>query len=268
MFWRNTAFILALLSIVFLIYNYFQISKPYINKINLKSKKINNNIKLTQISDFHSNKYINLDNLFQTIKDYNPDIILLTGDLIDHKTTDLKLALDLVKRTKKITKNVYFVAGNHENRNPLYPKFYNEMISLGATILKNESNILEVNGERINIVGVEFKLNRKEYNDVLELIEPNNFTLLLSHSPNRPIKYLTGKEDLILSGHTHGGQIRLPFIGAILAPGQGFFPKYNKGIIEIDNTLLHIDSGLGNSVYPVRMFNRVQVTNIMIDSKW
>lgn len=267
MFYRKAILLIALLSIILFIYNYIQISKPYINKINIKSKKINKNLNLTQISDFHSNKYINLDKLFKTIKNYNPDIILLTGDIIDHKTTDLKLAIDLIKRTKEITSNVYFVAGNHENRNSLYPILANEMDKIGVTILNNESKLIKVNGQRLNIAGVEFQITRSEYTNALINISPNYFTLLLSHSPNRPIKYLTGKEDLILSGHTHGGQIRLPFIGAIIAPGQGLFPKYDKGINQIENTIIYIDSGLGNSLYSIRLFNRVQVSNIVIDSR-
>ncbi len=73
----------------------------------------------------------------------------------------------------------------------------------------------------------------------MEGIDEKNFTLMLSHSPNRPIVYSTGLEDLILSGHTHGGQVRLPIIGAIVVPGQGFFPKYHKGLYELE-TLYYI----------------------------
>ncbi len=88
---------------------------------------------------------------------------------------------------------------------------------------------------------------------------------MLSHSPNRPMAYTTGLEDLILSGHTHGGQVRLPIIGSIVVPGQGFFPKYDKGIYELENTTLYIDSGLGNSLLPpLRLFNRIQISNIII----
>ena len=141
------------------------------------------------------------------------------------------------------------------------------MEKLGVRILNNESKLLEINDEKINIAGVEFQINRKEYTNALYNINPRYFTLLLSHSPNRPIKYLTGKEDLILSGHTHGGQVRLPILGAIVAPGQGLFPKYDKGIVELGKTILYIDSGLGNSLYPIRLFNRVQTSNITILSQ-
>lgn len=266
MFWKKIILIIALISLVLFIYNYIQISKPYINKINIKSKKITKDIKITQITDFHSNKYINLDKLFENIKEYQPDIIVLTGDIIDHKTTDLKLALDLAKRATKMNKNVYFVSGNHEDRNPLYTELAIKMKSLGVVILNNESTVIDINGVKINIAGVKFYLNREDYNRAITNINVDNYTILLSHSPNRPIKYLTGMEDLIISGHTHGGQVRLPFIGAIIAPGQGLFPKYDKGIIEIENTTLYIDSGLGNSVYPIRLFNRVQISNIVIES--
>lgn len=251
---------------ILFIYNYIQISKPYIYQVNLKSEKINKGLNIVQITDFHSNKYINLDKLFNNIKDYKPDIIVLTGDLIDYKTTDLNLALDLIKRTKGITKNVYFVAGNHENRNIKYPILANYMKKLGITVLYNESKEVKINGEKLNIAGVEFQLNRKEYVDAQKHINPNYFTLLLSHSPNRPIKYLTGKEDLILSGHTHGGQVRLPLIGPIIAPGQGLFPKFDKGIIKLGNATLYIDSGLGNRLLPIRLFNRVQISNIVVRS--
>lgn len=266
MFWRKTIIITALLLIMIFIYNYIQISKAYINKIAIKSKKIAKDIKITQITDFHSNKYIDLDKLFKDIIEYQPDIIVLTGDIIDHKTPDLKLAIELVKKATKINSNVYFVSGNHEDRNPLYPEFENIMKKLGIVILNNESTVIDVNGERINLVGVKFYLNREDYNRAIKDIDKDSYTILLSHSPNRPIKYLTSKEDLILSGHTHGGQVRLPFIGAIIAPGQGLFPKFDKGIIEIENTTLYIDSGLGNSVYPIRLFNRVQISNIVIES--
>lgn len=258
--------IILTIAIILFIYNYFQISKPYINKISIKTNKINEKIKITQITDFHSNKYINLDKLFKEVENYSPDIIVITGDLIDHKTTDLKLALELVKKAKEITEHIYFVPGNHEDRNPMYPILSKEMETLEVTILNNKSKSIVINGEKINIAGLEFQLSNEEYNKVLKDINPNIFTLILSHSPNKPIEYLTGVEDLILSGHTHGGQVRLPILGAILAPGQGLFPKYDKGIIDIGDTTLYIDSGLGNRLIPIRLFNPVGISNILIES--
>ncbi len=104
----------------------------------------------------------------------------------------------------------------------------------------------------------------EDYEGIIKDINQNNFIILLSHSPNRIIHYSKGVEDLILTGHTHGGQIRLPLLGSIIAPGQGLFPKYDKGLFQLKGTPLYIDSGLGNSTIPVRLFNRVQISNITI----
>lgn len=266
MFWRKLILIIVLISIILFINNYIQISKPYINMTNIKSKRVMKDIKITQISDFHSNNYIDLEKLFKSIKKYDPDIIVLTGDIIDHNTVDLKIALDLVERATKINKNIYFVAGNHEEENSLYSDFAKTIQELGVIILSNEFMVININEEKINIAGVNFYLNREDYNSAIKDIDENNYTILLSHSPNRPIKYLTGKEDLVLSGHTHGGQVRIPYLGGVIAPGQGLFPKYDKGIIEKGNTIIYIDSGLGNSVLPIRLFNRVQISNIVIEA--
>lgn len=251
---------------ILFIYNYIQISKPYIYQVNLKSEKINKGLNIVQITDFHSNKYINLDIVFKKIEKINPDIIVLTGDIIDHRTINLDLALDLMKRTISITPYVFFVPGNHEDRNPLYPKLSLKMRSLGVSILNNRSITIDINNEKLNIAGVEFQIMKEEYYENLKDINSNNFTILLSHTPNKPMEYSTGKEDLILSGHTHGGQVRLPLIGPIIAPGQGLFPKFDKGIIKLGNATLYIDSGLGNRLLPIRLFNRVQISNILVES--
>lgn len=171
-----------------------------------------------------------------------------------------------MKRAKSINSNVFFVPGNHEDRNPLYPKLSLKIRSLGITILNNRSTTIGINQEQVNISGVEFQVSQEEYNKVLKDINSDNFTILLSHTPNKPMEYLTGEEDLILSGHTHGGQVRLPLIGPVIAPGQGLFPKFDKGILMLKNATLYIDSGLGNRLLPVRLFNRVQISNIMVES--
>lgn len=262
---KRIVFSVFILIIISVIYNYFQISQVYINTINLDSDKINNKLKITQITDFHSNKYINLEKLFNSIAKFNPDIIVLTGDIIDFKTKDLDLALDLVKRALNITPRVYFVNGNHEVRSIFNKELTKKMENLGAIFIENKNIVTEINDQVISISGVGFFAEREDYNKTFRNLNNNYYNILLSHSPNRPIKYLSTLEDLILTGHTHGGQIRLPLIGAIVAPGQGLFPKYDKGITMLENTVLYIDSGLGNSVYPIRLFNRVQITNITIE---
>lgn len=256
--------ILLLLILIFLIYNHIQISKIYINRTILNSPKLNKELRLTQISDYHNNYRIDENQLLDEIKSFNPHIILLTGDIIDSKTKDVNPVVNLIERIKAINPRIYFVRGNHEIGCKYEDEFISKLKGIGITILDNENQLIDIDGEKINICGVGFYINRRDYGKALEGIDEKNFTLMLSHSPNRPIVYSTGLEDLILSGHTHGGQVRLPIIGAIVVPGQGFFPKYHKGLYELENTLLYIDSGLGNSLLPLRLFNRVQISNIII----
>lgn len=257
--------ILGVLVVCILIYNYIQISRFYINKPILYSPKISRELRITQISDYHANYRIDKVKLLNDIKKFKPHIIVLTGDLIDSRTKDIEPTLDLIENMMAINKNIFYVNGNHELSCILGNRFISSLETMGVNLLVNNGKTIDVDGERVNICGVNFYITRKEYDDSLRYVDEQNYTILLSHSPNRPIHYTTGKEDLIICGHTHGGQVRLPFIGAIIAPGQGYFPKYDKGIFQIgNNTILYIDSGLGNSVFPIRAFNRIQISNITI----
>jgi hypothetical protein len=261
---KTIAILLLLLILIFLIYNHIQVSKVYINKTILDNSKLNSELRLTQISDYHNNTKINEKKLLKEIEYFNPNMILLTGDIIDSKTKDLNSTLDLIEKIKAINPKIYFVRGNHEIGNKYEDEFIYRLKEIGINVLDNENQLIILDGEKINVCGVSFYINRKDYEKSLEGIDEKNFTLMLSHSPNRPMMYSKGLEDLILSGHTHGGQVRLPIIGAMIVPGQGFFPKYTKGIYKLENTILYIDSGLGNSLLPLRLFNRVQISNIII----
>lgn len=257
-------FSLVVFLLSLLIYNYSQISKFYVNKPIFYNDKLKEALRISQITDYHGNYLINKDKLLKEIKKFNPHIIVLTGDIIDHKTEDIDKTLNLVEGLYEINNNIFFVIGNHELRNKKGHELISALEKIGVTVLDNENISLVANEDRINIVGLSFFASMEDYKLALEGVKEDNFTLLLSHSPNRPLDYISGVEDLILAGHTHGGQVRLPIIGAIVAPGQGLFPKYDKGTFEIGTTILYIDSGLGNSLYPIRLFNRVQISNITI----
>lgn len=246
-------------------YNYIQISQIFISRPTFYNKKLSKPLRITQVSDYHSNSYINVKKLLNEIIRFNPHIIVLTGDIIDSKTEDINLTLSLMNKLTDINPNTFFVIGNHELGNKNGDKFISSLKEMGVVVLDNDRETIDIEGEKINICGLSFFATNKDYEQTMEGIDESKFTLLLSHSPNRPIDYSKGKEDLILSGHTHGGQVRFPLIGAIVSPGQGLFPKYDKGIFNINDTLLYIDSGLGNSILPLRLFNRVQISNITIE---
>lgn len=259
--------VIFFLLIIIAIYNYIEISKYKINKVTINSNRNSKDIKIVQISDFHSNKLVDKNKIVQDIETIDPHIVVLTGDLIDYKDKDYTYTLNFVESLVKINTNIFYVHGNHEMGNKKGYEFIEEVRKLGVKVLENENTEVEISGETINICGINFYINNYEYEKAIEGINEENYTILLAHSPDRPLPFLTGKEDLILSGHTHGGQVRLPIIGAILAPGQGSFPKYDKGIYKInDKTTLYIDSGLGNSVFPLRFFNRVQFSYITVKS--
>lgn len=243
---------MKILIIVFLlIYNFYELSCFKVEKLILKSNKINN-LKITQISDFHNNIFINERRLVKSIKKFNPDFIFITGDLISRNTKDFSKVENLLQNLSNF--KIYFVEGNHERENINNKKFYN---------ILDKYNVINLSGdfkriENVNIYGNKFGTSY-DYTSDLDL---DFYNILLTHDP---IDFLGNikKYDLVLSGHKHGGQVRLPYIGQIIDHGPKFFPKYSKGLYNIEDINFYISSGLGQSIC-LRFLNRVSYTNIKI----
>ena len=258
--------IIIVLIIILIVYNQVQISKFKINKVTIQSEKLNSEIRISQITDFHSNKHINIVKIVESMEEFKPHIIVLTGDIIDTKTEDLSIAFALVDLVTSVGKPIFFVEGNHEGQNPKKNEFLLGLEKKGVIILDNKTKMVDIEEEKIRLIGLGFFAQKADFQKVLDKATKDIYDILLSHSPNRPIKYLDDRIDLVLSGHTHGGQVRLPFIGGLVAPGQGFFPKYDKGLMQVESgPLLYIDSGLGNSLLPIRFLNSVQISEITIN---
>ena len=257
--------VIAIFAIGFFLYNRNQISEFRTERVQVQSDKVESDIRIAQVTDFHSNHRIDIAKLNEGIREFDPHIIALTGDLVDHKTEDLSTALSLVESLESIGVPIYFVEGNHEIANRHRVELLEELSERGVITLRNNGLEADVGGRPVHIYGAEFYVEEADYQDLLEKVDGKALNILLSHSPVRPSWYADGRVDLILSGHTHGGQIRLPFIGGLVSPGQGFFPQYDKGLMELpEGTLLHIDSGIGNSVLPIRIMNPVQYTQLTI----
>ncbi len=155
------------------------------------------------------------------------------------------------------------MSGNHEWGNPYMEKFLSGLKERNVTILNNKNTQLTKKGVSLILLGVDdVSSSHEDLKKSLNNINQDLYTILLSHSPGIIEEYdKKVPTDLILSGHTHGGQVRFPFIGALVAPDQGLFPEYDKGIFKTGpEQYLYIDSGLGTSVVPIRFLNQSQIS--------
>lgn len=226
--------------------------------------------KIAQLSDIHCNKIGTSDlNFIRKIKKFNPDIIFITGDVLDSYNNDMDIVHNILSQLSTIAP-CYFTSGNHELRMPVeYNKLKDILKKLNIIDLNNKSLQLRKENSSINLVGIEdynyFKLKdilnaKNEFENTLKnLYIENKINILLSHRPEKINLYSKIGYDLVFSGHAHGGQWRIPFIGAIFAPSQGFFPKYTHGVYKENKTQLIVSQGLGNSSFPLRINNRKEL---------
>jgi predicted MPP superfamily phosphohydrolase len=181
--------------------------------------------------------------------------------MVDRNNKDIKPVLDLIKGLSD--KPVFFVSGNHDWW--INNKIREHLISAGANILENSSYKYSKNGDNIWIIGVDDPyLGMDDLSKAIENTDDSIPRLLLAHAPDIFNEAIQSEIDLVLVGHTHGGQVRLPVIGAIVAPGQGLFPKLDYGLYSSNTTTMVINGGLGESVLPIRFYNRPEVVFITL----
>lgn len=259
--------IFLIILLVFLLYDIYQISIFKINRVYLTSKKIVSDLKILQISDFHDSRYVSKLRIIRAISSLSPNIIVLTGDMIDWRTKEFQNVISFMSELKGKCESIYFVCGNHEMKNNNGKAFISGIKEIGVKVLEDSNETICINRNKINICGINFRSSSKAYERALKNTDRSGYTILLSHSPGNPVKYGKGREDLILSGHTHGGQVRIPLLGAVVVPEGSCLRLYDKGVFKLGKTILHVDSGLGNSVFPIRLFNRVQISLITVTSE-
>ena len=234
--------------------------------------------RIALVSDLH-NAEMGKDNekLLTMLRDADPDMIAITGDLIDSRNTDIEVALQFVREAVKIAP-CYYVTGNHEARISEYGELKAGMEAAGVVVLEDARTEISLEGEVITLIGVNDPSYQTDYlfgdsetvmNAKLDELQTENdgFTILLSHRPELFDTYADYDIDLILSGHAHGGQFRLPFIGGLVAPNQGLFPEYDAGIYTEDNTNMLVSRGVGNSILPFRINNRPEVILIELQAE-
>lgn len=233
--------------------------------------------RIAQVSDLHNAEFGDGNQrLLDMLREAEPDMIAITGDLIDSRKTNIAVALAFAEEAVRIAP-CYYVSGNHEARVPEYRELKAGLEAAGVTVLDDARVEIEISGKSITVIGVNDPSFHADYltsdaavmdRKLSELSsEDASFTILLSHRPELFDTYAAHDMDLVLTGHAHGGQFRLPLIGGLIAPNQGLFPKYDDGLYSEGNTNMIVSRGLGNSIIPFRFNNRPEVVLIELKSQ-
>lgn len=236
-----------------------------------KSPKIYDELdgyKIVQISDLQSKAFGKKSvHLLDKIAAEKPDIIVVTGDLVDRNHTDIPASLGFIEGAVKIAP-VYYVTGNHEHG--LSKEDFNTLMqglnSFGVTVLENEHTEISCGNSKFNLIGL---FDNHLSDDTLRNmnLQSDNLNVLLAHEPQFIEKYSQQNIDLVFSGHAHGGQFRIPFVGGVYAPGQGLWPKYTNGMHSVNGTSMAVSRGLGNSIFPIRINNRPEIVVLEFSSE-
>lgn len=240
--------------------------------------------KILQISDLHNYSFgKNNSKLIKKIEKVNPDIIVLTGDMINTNSKNYDNFYSLIENISKKYK-IYYIMGNHEMKlsGLKQIEILNKLNKLGITILNNSKIDITKDSEKITVYGLnqpistyknalksstttDFSLENME--NLLPQIDNNTFNILLTHSPFDFEIFEKWGADLVLSGHVHGGLIKLPFIGGLFSPERTLFPKYSSGEYTINSTKMIVSRGLGNGTINLRIFNNPEICVIELKSK-
>lgn len=233
-----------------------------ISEIEYPNKKIPgsfNGFKIVHISDLHNRLFGGSQcTLLERTEMIQPNIIVITGDLIDRNRTNINAAMAYVSRAVKIAP-IYYVPGNHEYKCGKYEQLSIRLRDTGVFVLNNQSYIITNGNNTIALMGVKdpsFSTEEDFEQNIDKLVKSmnNEFKIMLTHRPRMKI-YRNYDIDLCFAGHAHGGQFRLPIVGGLYAPGQGVLPKYTSGLYTECGTSLIVSRGLGNSIFPIRLFN-------------
>ena len=240
----------------------------------IRSAKISQPLSFVQISDLHSCFYgENQTDLLDEIQTLSPDAVLLTGDIADDKTPD-DGSIALLEGLSAMDCPVYYVTGNHEFRTGDIQRIYALFAAYGVHILRGSCETLEIRGQRISLCGVDDPALEGAGGQVggwatqLAACDkakaPDAFSILLSHRPERTEAYAACSFDLVLAGHAHGGQWRIPgLLNGLIAPHQGLFPSYAGGEYALGDTTLVVSRGLAKSAVP-RIWNPPELIAISV----
>ena len=269
--------IIILITLIYISKNILKVTK-YVVK-NSKIPNEFNNLKIVHIGDVHSKTFgKNNKKVINLINNINPDIIVMSGDIVDKRENDIE---EFISMYQDIYEKypTYYSIGNHERslKYDTYKKYIEKLNSIGVHVIINENEKICKNNEYIVINALKFKGNiqykkmtkeveerfENEFKKLLGPIDNKKFNILITHDPENFKLYQKLGVDLIFSGHVHGGLIRIGNIG-LLSPRRKFFPKYSYGKYVENGTTLIVTSGMGNATIPIRLFNRPEIVEVKL----
>lgn len=277
-FFKKFLYVMGAAVIILILSNIIYCNRALeITNYKLSSDKLKTNFRIALFSDQHNKQFGKNDRkLVQKISEQKPDIIAVDGDMVTDNFANDEVMKNLLVQLAQIAPT-YYCLGNHERNLASQIDFKTDIENCGAVLLDNESIEIKKNGESVLLGGLSdypFYDFNEGNDDVPEKIfwydfcgkVKNQYSILLHHQPEYIYDMISSSPvDLVLCGHTHGGLIRIPFIGGLFAPNQGFFPKYDKGEFDINNTKMIITSGLGNSNFLPRINNCPEICIIDIN---
>ncbi len=248
------------------------ITTSYITIENEKIPEEFQNFRIAAVSDLHNHQWG--DELIGRLEKECPDMIVITGDLVDSSHTDFGVAMEFIHRAVEIAP-VYYVTGNHEAWLDHYDELEKQLTDSGVKLMDDRKEWLERGDAKISLVGIQDpsfsgradtgNLHESIVTAKLEnLLDQNGYNIILCHRPELFDGYVKVKADLVITGHAHGGQVRIPLIGGLIAPNQGFLPRYTERVYSRGGTDMVVSRGLGNSVIPVRINNMPELVIITL----
>ena len=234
--------------------------------------------KIVHLSDLHNKRFgARQARLIEAVRKVKPDIIVITGDIVDYLLYRPEPTLKLVRGLRDVAP-IYYVSGNHEWARPEYPAFKEQLIESGVHVLDNRVAVIDRGGKMLAIAGIDDyarygnqpdikKILHRTLTEVRDQVDERAFKILLVHRPELLREYVEHHFNLIFAGHAHGGQWNLPGLGPIYAPGQGLFPRLVSGIHRRHNVRIVISRGIGNSGILAfqRLFNKPEVIVVILN---
>lgn len=281
-------FIFIGIFILMYLYIKYNVNTLEVTKYVVENKKVPKEFdgyNIVQISDLHSKLFgENNKKLIQKIKSLNPDIVVVTGDLIDGENNNYNVALDFMKEISKLYR-VYYIIGNHEQKSLIkkykdeYKDYFNKLHQIDFVNLDNNKVEIVKGDSNINLYGLTVPYSCYKYlfdnqettsididflEEKLGKVDREQFNILLVHTPFYFDEYEKWGADLTLCGHVHGGIVRLPLVGGLLSPDRKFFPKYDLGEYIKNKSTMIVSKGLGGSKVLIRVNCKPEIVNIKL----